>query len=886
MTTWTSAAKDELDHYFGRTRDALAASGADAEEVIDDLRRHVEAEVAAARLKVVTESDVRQLLARIGPPAPLAANDAKPAARGSPLPGSPPAWPTIKPSVWLLIFGVILPVITLGIEVLTGMCAGAFFDPIPSVWHVLLVALVPLVNGLTLLALRDDRREYFVRLSWANGLACAVALFYAILFVPLLLPGAFAVIFFGWGLLPWTPMLALVATVLLRRGLGDASARAGVTRLPGFWRGFGIALSAVLLVEAPVWLTRHGLQLATSDESAEERRGLRLLRAFGHEETLLRACYGRTRGAANMDVIGWVIEGGEGVGPEQAREVFYRVTGKPFNAVPAPKVRTGRGRWAGLDDWTWDLDQGGERVGGRVKGLSLHSSRLDATVEPEAALAYCEWTMEFRNDWSEQREARAQVQLPPGGVVSRLTLWVNGEPREAAFAGRAHVRQAYEQVAIRQRRDPVLVTTCGPDRVLVQCFPVPPNGGLMKVRLGVTAPLLLQKADEGVLLWPHFLERNFTLKEEFRHSVWLEAPAALATEGKVLTAAPGKNGGFAIRGQANDTELAAARNAVRVRRDGAARLSWAKDTRSQDSAFVRQSIVETAATPPPRVVFVIDGSLPMRDRMGEIAGALRKLPDGLPFTLLLASDRAQGLASLEFKSDAASRAAAANSLQTWRVEGGQDNVPALVRAVDLAARDAGGVVVWIHGPQPVLLTATDALRQRFEWQPDGIVLHELQTEAGPNRITEQLDRLPAVRSVPRFGDLAQDLERLFGAWDKSAKQFALVRERVTTPAAAADNAREASLHLVRLWARDEIRRLQSVRDLRQALALAARYQLVTPMSGAVVLETQAQYTATGLQPAEPTTVPMVPEPQTWALLLGGGLMLVVVAKRRRKVHAS
>jgi hypothetical protein len=186
----------------------------------------------------------------------------------------------------------------------------------------------------------------------------------------------------------------------------------------------------------------------------------------------------------------------------------------------------------------------------------------------------------------------------------------------------------------------------------------------------------------------------------------------------------------------------------------------------------------------------------------------------------------------------------------------------------------------------VLLTATDALRQRFEWQPDGIVLHELQTEAGPNRITEQLDRLPAVRSVPRFGDLAQDLERLFGAWDKSAKQFALVRERVTTPAAAADNAREASLHLVRLWARDEIRRLQSVRDLRQALALAARYQLVTPMSGAVVLETQAQYTATGLQPAEPTTVPMVPEPQTWALLLGGGLMLVVVAKRRRKVHAS
>ena len=41
------------------------------------------------------------------------------------------------------------------------------------------------------------------------------------------------------------------------------------------------------------------------------------------------------------------------------------------------------------------------------------------------------------------------------------------------------VRQAYQQVAIRQRRDPVLVNTCGPDRILMQCFPVTPNGGIM-----------------------------------------------------------------------------------------------------------------------------------------------------------------------------------------------------------------------------------------------------------------------------------------------------------------------------------------------------------------------------------------------------------------------
>lgn len=104
------------------------------------------------------------------------------------------------------------------------------------------------------------------------------------------------------------------------------------------------------------------------------------------------------------------------------------------------------------------------------------------------------WTLEFRNDGVPDRETRAQILLPPGGVVSRLTLWANGEEREAAFAGRSKVRAAYQEVAVQQRRDPVLVTTAGPDRVLIQCFPVPRNGGTMKVRLGITAPLLLTPA--------------------------------------------------------------------------------------------------------------------------------------------------------------------------------------------------------------------------------------------------------------------------------------------------------------------------------------------------------------------------------------------------------
>jgi hypothetical protein len=70
----------------------------------------------------------------------------------------------------------------------------------------------------------------------------------------------------------------------------------------------------------------------------------------------------------------------------------------------------------------------------------------------------------------------------------------------------------------------------------------------------------------------------------------------------------------------------------------------------------------------------------------------------------------------------------------------------------------------------------------------------------------------------------------------------------------------------------------------RARALAARHQLVTEVTGAVVLERQEQYAAAGLTPVESGSVPTVPEPETWALLAvaAGGL---AVALRRRQVAA-
>jgi hypothetical protein len=87
-----------------------------------------------------------------------------------------------------------------------------------------------------------------------------------------------------------------------------------------------------------------------------------------------------------------------------------------------------------------------------------------------------------------------------------------------------------------------------------------------------------------------------------------------------------------------------------------------------------------------------------------------------------------------------------------------------------------------------------------------------------------------------------------------------------------------------LWAFDEVTNLLRLGDGRSsdtAMKLASSYQLVTPLTGAVVLETQEQYQRAGLEPVNPGTVPTIPEPEEWLLMLSALLVLSWILIRRR-----
>ncbi|MBX3745553.1 MAG: hypothetical protein KF833_09620 [Verrucomicrobiae bacterium] len=870
MSEWTHAGRGELQRYLDEARRSLNLPEAEADEVLDDLRRHVEEDVAGAGLKVVTGDDVRRITARIG----LPDNAAPGVPTGSPPEKSDPALATVRASgrrdwgmVFLLGFGVVLPAVTLFLEWSLGMCAAAFFDPLPTPLHGLLVALVVLGNFQVWRAIREGRVASPRRLGWGNGLALGVAGFYTVLFLPMTPFGLIGVIYLGIGLLPCAPVLAFLSAIFLRRRL-RALRPAAEGLLPAIQRGALLGFFALVALNAPGWLTRAGMGWALSEDPATERRGLRWLRAVGQEDALLRACYGRGRGAAGLDPTEWMFPSPP-PSPEQARVLYYRVTGRPFNTVPAPAVRTGRGAFAELNQWTWDADQGGDRVGGRLKGLSLTTSRLDVTLDADAAIGYGEWILEFRNDGDLDQEARAQVLLPPGAVVSRLTLWVEGEEREAAFAERGRVREAYRSVAIRQRRDPVLVNTCGPDRILVQCFPVPRRGGTIKTRIGWTAPLPLDAGARAEWRWPVFLERNFNIGGALRHTVWVESTGPVEADSPLLGAGPKAH---SLQGLLDEQTLVSGDARVRVHRRPEVTVAWTRDRRAEGAPVVRQTLAPVPVVVPNRVVFVLDGSVGMTGFLAESAAALEEAVAELPWAgVLLATDEPVWLLPPGGTGGVATGWSA--RLEGMRLRGGADNVPALLAARDAIGAGPDSMMVWVHGPQPVAISSPEALRQRWERHGSGVTLVALPVRPGPNQLLQDLDGLPGVRAHPRRGSLEEDLRGLMTRGGTLGSEWERTLDTLTTPPEGL-HAVETTGHLARLWAHGEVERRRRARKHSEAVRLAARYQLVTPVTGAVVLETAQQFADHQLTPADPLTVPSIPEPGVGTLLLAGLVLLL------------
>ena len=795
------------------------------------------------------------------------------------------------PGEGLLIFGVIYPAGVIGLELVSHMCADAFFDPMPTWWHVLAAAFVPASNLLVWLYLQNTDTRCHPGLVFANGAAIAIAGFYALLFLPLL-PIAILAIIVLVGFAPLAPLSSLICAVKLWAALHDRPKnRRSWHPLVG---GVVAGLALLIALDVPGAATRHGLQLAASDDAAERERGLTLLRTFGDDDLLLRLCYGvagRPTGLLSALVMFgdniWAFQQQAQIAsPAQAREIYYRLHGVPFNARPAPFEKSSRTR---LVDFQFDNDHGGSQVGGRLKGLTMVSSHIDGSISGDDAVAYLEWTVAFRNtEWTD-REARLQLALPPGAVVSRATLWVNDEEREAAYGGRNEVRAAYQRVAVQQRRDPLLVTTKGADRVLAQAFPVPRNGGTIKFKIGITAPLDITEPSKGRLTLPAIVDRNFSFASDMSHGVWLESKQALAASAPGFTTSRVNDRLFRIAGALGDRDLARSRPTITVERnlDTVARV-----TRLGDSEPVVQEIAPGGTQSPTAMLLVIDGSAALAGRASALIAALDAISPGVKVGAIIASEPAQQVAPAAW-SDAQKRAVA-KLLRSTAFVGGQDNALALAAALQMLESEPNATLIWVHGPQPISFARSGArLEQatgRLSRLPN-VTLYSV--EPGPNEVLPDAPWAWSARSLPATGDVSGDLSGFLARTSSPARTFTIHRTQApSTEGLAQKLAQEfaqGSDHIARLWANErvlELMRANPTGNRPAAVALASQYRLVTPVSGAVVLESKQQYEESRLTPVDQATVPTVPEPHEWALLLIACAGLLWWAWRNRRLLAT
>jgi hypothetical protein len=308
-------------------------------------------------------------------------------------------------------------------------------------------------------------------------------------------------------------------------------------------------------------------------------------------------------------------------------------------------------------------------------------------------------------------------------------------------------------------------------------------------------------------------------------------------------------------------------------------VTQAPDRRSAEPGWVEQRIEPVSLPVPARLALVVDTSRGMETEFAEIAQALRASPPGTELALFLARD---GVERIE--PEARTVESVASVIRELRAEGGQDVVPALIQAWEWAAAMPGSQVLWLQGPQPMLLASVEPLRQRFDRRRDAGAprLQVIPTRPGPNRVMEKLDGLDAVVSVPRLGGLADDVARFLGTLGGREPSWAAVRTRHAGVPVGSAALPGTPVHLTRLWAAGEVRRLWQGRRVEEAIALAGVHQLVTPVSGAVVLETREQFERAGLKSVDPSTVPMVPEPATPLLLALGLTVLLAGARRRRR----
>ncbi len=718
-----------------------------------------------------------------------------------------------------LVTGVIFPTILL----LVGAFACSeritmliLKHPIESIIEIALCLLVPLANYKVLVAVTQKDLRNPIRNGLMIGLATGTALFSAVVCCvanALVYPIAdragqsFSLLVTAIAIVSLLTCVTSMYLGLRLRGLREFSS----TRLrTGIYCLGGILMSLFLVAgsEAKSVGIRVAEYMATSENKDERQKALDFLRSLKPELELRMECSDERAGG----LPGMFIH----LDPIAQRQVYFAVAGRPFRDSKASN-------YASMPDDYLNRHV----VGAAIPGLSLLRSAIRGTVSSESLASTLNWTYVLKNRTYYDQEARAQFSLPPGAVISGVTLWVNGEPRKAQtvpnvaidMAASSHDEQANRGVTLGHDVN-TLVSDLGHDRYLVHCFPVPAQGEL-KISMTIVSPVQPTSLTSASVTLPRLIDTNFSLSGE--HDLRLRSDEKMTVhlkEAKSETLPGGQN---LLTCNLKEEDLTGAGITICLNDMGKHENVAAFDPISR--SFVIEKMNQVVSSIPKNLYVVIDGSESMRAKLKEIKNGLRKLTKSINTSVLLANE--------DNDLDPQPLASALDKLTDVDFIGGQNNLSAVVKAAQLAGESAGGAVLWIHSGQPSLN------QELYISSPYTVTpaFYELPVDNGitdANEFFKNHKEIGPFKVIGRSGTINEDLSRFLSRWQPGGSEFVITfnKSKVKPDVKIVDG--DLADEIISTFYDQECQKLLARGQVIVAGRLGSLHNLVTPASTALI----------------------------------------------------
>lgn len=501
-------------------------------------------------------------------------------------------------------------------------------------------------------------------------------------------------------------------------------------------------------------------------------------------------------------------------------------------------------------------------------GDQLSTSYVHTKVKlwPEIHLAYTEKTLTVHNE-SHLRtgEAIYTFQLPEGGVVTSLSLWINGKEEKAVLTTKEKADSAYQTIVGVEERDPSVVRWQEGNTVSVRVFPVPPEDSRV-FRIGVSAPL---KMENGKMVYENIPFKGPASGNATEY-------ASIENEGSKLVAR--KVPGFS-------------RNGTLLEREGAYRPDWR---------------IEMEALPLRPRSFSFNGYAytiePFETQRSSVSTSAIYLDVNQSWTygdVRRIISMAGNIPVYAFVND--NKVELPDSGFHGLIKPLQEHRFSLFPFHRVPDPEGALVVTKNNGISPMLTDLQGSgFHQKLAQKLADSTYPKIRLFDFGERLSPYLESLRAARAF-RYEKGTQDqlrelINRGIFATDAESANKVVIHEAQAAITRAADSTSGGTGpdHIMRLFAYNHILQ-QTGKGLitgsagqEQLVAAAKEAYVVSPVSSLVVLETQADYDRFGihdegdsLKNASLNDNGAVPEPHEWALIIIAVLSVYLYLNRRR-----